>query len=59
MEIVVYFDSSLKNLQKIKCAQQPECNPSTIALSIEPNYYGFSVNDGSVKKNPDYVIRIF
>jgi hypothetical protein len=56
MEIVVYFDSTLQNLQRLHCKQRPDCNPVTIAEAICPNYYAFSANGGeTVKYNPDFV----
>jgi hypothetical protein len=55
MEITVYFDSSLENMQKLKPQENPECNPKTIALSIEPNYYGYSIDGGTIIRNPNHV----
>jgi hypothetical protein len=54
-ELIVFFDSSLKSFQKLKPAYNPECNPATIASSINHNFYAYSVDGGALKRNPDYV----
>ena len=54
MEITVYFDSSLESFQVIKPKYNLECDPSTVASSINANYYGFSTNGGKIKQNPNY-----
>lgn len=58
MEITIYFDDSLENLQKLKPKENPECNPATIALAIEPNYYAYSVDGGDrLVRNPSHIPR--
>ena len=53
-EITVYADASLKNLQKIKCQQQPECRVTDVVVSINPNYYAFSAGNGKLVHNKNY-----
>jgi hypothetical protein len=65
MELVIFYDSKvnettgkLKNSQRLQCHYGCEAKPKDIADTIYPNWYGISVNGGTIIRNPRHQAEI-
>lgn len=53
MEIVIYFDSSLENLQRINAHHKCEASPKDVAQTVYPNWYSVKMGKQTIM-NPNY-----
>jgi len=52
IEIVIYFDSTMKNSQRIKTGPTFEGKVNDVVQTVYPNWYAYDPGDGRIIYNP-------